>query len=321
MRETYRHRLRTRMAKTVLVTGATGFIGRHLVAALCAGGDHVVALSRDVRSARSLLGPKVRVIASLDEVMRDERIDACVHLAGARVLGIPWTDSRRQALINSRTELTLSLIEMMTRLKRRPDVFVCASAVGWYGKTGNASCNPCDETSPPQPGQFQSDLCNAIEHQASRAESFGMRTVRLRFGVVLGHGGGMWPVQANMARRGLLAVLGSGGQFFPWIHVIDAVGLTRLAIEDSNIAGPINVVAPEACSQGNFVRQLAHVFDRRVWLRVPEMPLRLVFGEMADLLLDGQHVLPVAAMRTGYRFVFPTVKSAFDNLAGVGSQD
>lgn len=303
-------------APAVLVTGATGFVGRALVADLLRDGRRVIACTRDAGQARALLGPGVWVVEDLDAIPAETRIDAVVNLAGARVLGRPWTAARRRTLLHSRVDTTAALVALMRRLQQAPRVFASASAVGYYGAApAGAPFEPCDESSPPRPGQFQSDLCVAIEHEARRAEALGVRVVRLRFGVVLGQRGGAWPMQALAARLGLGARLGSGRQAAPWIHLDDAVGLTRHALAHPRVSGAMNAVAPDTPSQARFVRSLAASFGRQVHLHLPAAPLRWTTGEMATLLLDGQNALPGVACGTGYRYRHPTLDGAMAALA------
>lgn len=298
-----------------LVTGGTGFIGSALVRRWVAEGRRVIVLSRDVPQARAQFGPAVWVVDRLDGIPADTVIEAVVNLAGATVLGPPWTRARRQLLLNSRVQTTAAVLALLRRLQQRPAVLVSASAVGWYGVPADAEAG-LDEQAPPQPGQFQSDLCVAIEHEAQRAEALGLRVVRLRFGIVLGNGGGAYPPQALAARLGLGAVLGSGRQWVPWVHLDDALGLIRFAIDTPALSGPVNAVAPEVPRQAEFVRALAASFGRPAWLRLPGAPFKLAMGEMAELLLQGQRVLPVAAQRAGYQFQHPALQPALQALAG-----
>jgi uncharacterized protein (TIGR01777 family) len=305
----------------VLVTGATGFVGRALVADLLRDGRRVIAWSRDARPAQALLGPAVWVVESLDAIPPETRIDAIVNLAGARVLGQPWTASRRRTLLDSRVGTTAALVALMRRLQQAPRVLASASAVGYYGASpAGAPFEPCDESSPPRPGQFQSDLCVAIEHEARRAEALGVRVVRLRFGLVFGHGGGAYPAMATAARLGLGAVLGRGTQPLPWIHLEDAVGLVRFALEDSRFEGAVNAVAPERIDQAAFTQALSQSFGSRARLRVPARVLRAMLGEMSELLLCGQNVQPSAALAAGYVFRHARLREALAALRAPGSR-
>jgi uncharacterized protein (TIGR01777 family) len=309
-----------RITPAVLVTGATGFVGSALVADLLRDGQRVIVLSRDLLQARATFGASVWVVDSLDAIPSETRIDAVVNLAGARVLGMPWTAARRRALLDSRVGVTAAVVELMRRLQQAPRVLVSASAVGFYGASPNASFEPLDETAGPRPGEFQSDLCAAIEHEARRAEGLGVRVVRMRFGVVLGRGDGAYPMLALSARMGLGAVLGSGRQAAPWIHIDDAVGMLRFALAQDSLRGPVNAVAPDTVPQAQFAKALAASFGRCVWMRVPDAPMRLVLGEMSTLLLDGQNARPRAAVAAGYRFAYPRLQGAFAALARPGAQ-
>ena len=303
------------MSFTLLITGATGFIGQALVARHLRGGGQVIALSRDATRAQQLLGPKVQVVSRLAELPNSAPVDACVHLAGARVIGPPWTPARRALLVQSRHDVAMELQTLLQRLHKRPQVLVQASAIGYYGNPAQPPASPLDESGPPQPGQFQSDLCVGIERDALGAEALGLRVVCLRFGVVLGHGDGAYPAQALAARLGLGAVLGSGRQAMAWLHLDDAVGLIQHALASPDLHGPVNAVAPEGCTQAQFTRALAASFGRRAWLRVPAGALRLAMGEMSELLLGGVPMVPAAALGSGYRFRYPQLEGALAALA------
>jgi uncharacterized protein (TIGR01777 family) len=302
-----------RRQAAILVTGATGFVGQALVTELCREGHRVVALSRDMRQARRQFGPGVWVVDDLDAIPSETRIDAIVNLAGARVLGMPWTAARRRVLLNSRVVLAQRLVGLLRRLEQRPRVLISASAVGFYGAVNDGS--PCTEASPPRAGEFQSDLCVAVEHEARRAEALGVRVVRLRFGVVLGREDGAYPPQALAARLGLGARLGTGQQPAPWLHRDDAVGMICFALRHDDLAGAVNAVSPDTRSQSEFAQALAASRGRRACLSIPAWPLRLLAGEMSTLLLDGQNAVPSAALAAGYRFRHSTLLSALDDLA------
>lgn len=305
----------TLTAPAVLVTGATGFVGSALMAELQREGRRVIALSRDAAQARARFGPGVWVVERLADIPSETRIDQIVNLAGARVLGMPWTAGRRQELLASRVGVTAAVAELARRLQQPPRVLVSASAVGFYGASPQASFEPRDEHSPARPGEFQSDLCSAIEHEARRAEALGVRVVRMRFGVVLGRGDGAYPMLALAARLGLGAVLGTGRQAAPWIHLDDAVSMVRFAMDHGRLEGPVNAVAPDTPTQARFTHALAASFGRRAWMRVPDGLLRMLAGEMSTLLLDGQNAVPRAAMAAGYVHRFPRLEGALADLA------
>ncbi len=299
----------------VLVTGGTGFIGQALVRRLRAEGRRVIVWSRDARRARVLLGPGVQVVERLEDLLPEARLAAVVNLAGAPVAGGPWTRARRRLLRESRVGTTQAVLDLMARLEHRPAVLVSASAVGLYGARG--ADEVLDEEACGRPGEFQSDLCRAWEMKAARAEGWGVRVVTLRFGIVLGRDGGLFPVLDRAARLGLGAVLGDGRQVAPWVHLDDAVGLILHAIRDGRMRGPVNAVAPECLAQAGFVQALAERHGRRVRLRVPAGALRAGLGEMAELFLSGQRAAPTRALASGYAFAAPTLGAALDRLVEV----
>lgn len=303
---------------TVLVTGGTGFIGQQLVKRLLREGRRVLVLSRDPLQARAALGAGVWVLDRLDDIPDETRIDAVVNLAGAGILGGPWTASRRRVLLQSRRQVAEQVQRLIARLQHKPEVLVCASAVGYYGVPADAA--PIDESAPAEAGRFQSQLCQQIEAAAAQAQAFGVRVVCLRPGIVLGQGDGAFPALAFAARLGLGAVLGGGRQPMPWVHVEDAVGLICHALVDATLEGPLNAVAPEAVTQAQFTRQLAAVLQRPQWLSLPAWPLRLALGEMSELLLCGQNVVPAQALRHGYRFRHGRLAGALQALTAPAAQ-
>lgn len=294
---------------TVLVTGGTGFIGQYLCQILIARGWQVILWRHRSATPQSLCG--VREIASLADIPADQQIDAIVNLAGARILGPPWTQGRRRVLMDSRIGTTTQLVEWMTLRSRRPAVLVSASAVGYYGVRGEERL---DETAGPQP-LFQSEICRQWEAAALRCADLGVRCVMLRFGVVLGTGGGALPAFVRPAKLGLAAVMGTGKQGFPWIHIEDATGLILWAL-NHDVEGPVNAVAPELVSQREFQSALCGALRRRLWLRVPAWPVRWALGEMSQLLLDGQFVKPTCALQLGFSFRHPDLRGAMDDLLG-----
>lgn len=300
--------------QTVLVTGGTGFIGASLVARLLSEGRRVIVLTRDPMQARASLGAGVWAVDRLDDIPAETRIDAIVNLAGAPILGAPWTNARRQVLLDSRVQTTRALHRLIDRLDRQPEVLVSASAVGYYGVP--ASMAALDEAAPAEPGRFQSDLCVAIEREALSVQRLGVRVVCLRPGIVLGHGGGAYPPLALAARLGLGAVLGSGQQAVPWIHLDDAVGLILHAVAEPVLQGALNAVAPDLPGQAVFTQAMASSCGRRAWLRVPAWALRTALGEMSELLLCGQNAVPAKALASRYTFVHPTLVGALRDLSG-----
>ena len=298
--------------RTVLVSGATGFIGGHLVRRLVARGDQVMVLTRDADRALDRFGAHVRIVTRLGDVDPGTRIDAIVNLAGARILGLPWTKARRHKLRVSRIETTRALVDLCARLPRPPLIFISASAVGYYGIRGD---EPVDEQEGPQP-IFQSQLCQEWEAAADEAGGIGARVVKLRIGPVLGRDGGALPQLAVPVRLGLGAVLGSGGQWMSWIHIDDLISLFDFALDTPELRGVLNAVSPGAVTHAQMQHAIARALHRPLWLRVPAVAVRAGAGEMAQLLVDGQHVVPARALASGFRFRYPHLNEALADLLG-----
>jgi uncharacterized protein len=296
--------------RTILVTGATGFVGGHLVRRLLERGDAVTVYTRDADHALDRFGPHVDIVTNLDSIPADARIDAIVNLAGARILGFPWTRHRRRTLLESRLGTTRALVSLCARLIQPPRVFVSTSAIGYYGVRGDQRL---DEQAIPQP-VFQSQLCQQWEDAATAAESLCARVVRLRFGLVFGRDGGALPGLARPVRAGLGAVIGDGRQWISWIHIDDLVRLIEFALDKPALRGAVNAVAPHAATQLQLQQTLARALGRKIRLRVPAFVLRACLGEMAQLLVDGQRVVPRRALASGFTFHHPDLRDALTHL-------
>jgi uncharacterized protein (TIGR01777 family) len=298
--------------RTVLVSGATGFIGGHLVRRLIERGDRVIVLTRDAGKALDRFGPHVRIVTSLSEVEPTTDIDAIVNLAGAAILGLPWTRRRRAQLLDSRIATTRALVALARRLTRPPRTLVSASAIGYYGIRGD---EPLDEQASPST-IFQSRLCQEWEAAAESGAAVGMRVVRLRIGVVMGRDGGALPQLARPHRFGLGAVLGSGAQWISWIHIEDLIRLFELMLDTPAARGAFNAVSPAPLTHLEMQRAIARVLHRPLWLRVPAFLVRAGLGEMAQLLVDGQRVVPQNALALGFEFRYSQADAALESLLG-----
>ncbi|WP_161965605.1 TIGR01777 family oxidoreductase [Steroidobacter cummioxidans] len=294
----------------VLVTGATGFIGRRLCRRLLADGHSIVALTRDATRARKLFGSMVRVITSLDDIQASEHIDIVVNLAGAPILARPWSAARRAELLDSRLSVTNKITELIARLEHKPEVLVNASAIGYYGVRGEEEITEAARGQP----IFQSHLCQAWELAAQAAEQYEVRVCRLRFGIVLGTSGGALPGLIRPARMRMRVVLGSGQQWQSWIHIDDLLDLLWFCIKQDDMHGGINATSPQPVRQRQFAETLAAQFGRSLPVRVPAFALRAALGEMSQLLLEGQKVLPTKALNAGFAFRYPELNAALAEL-------
>lgn len=284
--------------RTVLVTGGTGFVGKVVVERLCARGDRVIVLTRDARQSMALFGARVMHVEALSHLPKEICIDDVVNLAGAPVIGLPWTASRRRSILDSRVALTRALVDWMKTLDRQPRVFVSGSAVGYYGERGDEVLN---EVAPCGSG-FAAELCGAWEDAARGALECGVRVCCLRIGLVLDRSGGALPMMALPVRLAMGAVLGGGQQWMSWITRDDLVRMIVTAVDGVGWSGSINAVAPEPLRHADFQNALARTLKRPLLLRVPTWVLRRALGEMSSVFLFSQRVVPQKALELGFQF-------------------
>ncbi|MCS6840584.1 MAG: TIGR01777 family oxidoreductase [Roseiflexus sp.] len=299
-------------SKHVIVTGATGLIGKALCRRLMARGDRVTVFTRRPDAARTLLPGAAQYVAwdaatggAWESALATA--DAVVHLAGASIAGRRWTPAYKREIRESRTRSTRALVEAMARAAHRPSVFVCASGIDYYGPRGDELV---DESFPPG-RNFLAQVCVAWEGEACRAADLGVRTVMIRTGIVLDRREGA------LARLLLPFQLFVGGPILPgtqwwsWIHLDDEVGLIMRCIDDERASGPFNGVAPEPQRNRDFSATLGRVLGRPSWLPLPGFVLRLLLGEMAPaLLIERQRAIPAKAQALGYQFAYPTLEPA-----------
>ena len=301
-------------AQTVLVTGATGFIGHSLVPALLASGHRVIVLSRAPRKAAWEFGGAVRAVASMSDLSPAENIDVIINLAGARVLGWRWSARRKAVLRASRAGLTARVVDWIARAERKPRLMINASAVGYYGIQPQDSDQVLNEASPPQ-AIFLSQLCQEWEATAGRAREYGVPVALARLGVVFGRGGALQPMLLPF-RLGLGGRMGSGRQRNSWIHIADVLGaMAHVWRLGANADGAWNVTAPEHPTQLEFAKAAAAELHRPCMIPTPGWPMRLLLGEQSALLLEGSSVAPTRLLATGFSFRFPAVRQALADLA------
>jgi uncharacterized protein len=298
--------------KRVLISGATGFIGRHLVYALIERGDAVIVLARDRDKAEDLFGPHVQIVTNLETLDRAARIDAIVNLAGAPLAARWWTARRKRTLLESRLSVTDALLSLAARLATPPRTWINASAIGYYGVRNDDV--PLHEKTAPQP-IFQSELCRRWEAAAARASELGVKVALLRMGVVLGADGGALPALARPVRLGIAAIMGGGKQWVSWIHVDDLIALVLFVLDQETLAGPVNATAPAPVRHGELMEAIAAALHARpLRIRVPDRALRGALGELAQFFVDGQRVMPDRATALGFRFRYATAGAALESL-------
>jgi uncharacterized protein (TIGR01777 family) len=301
----------------VVVTGATGFIGAPLCRALRASGHAVVALSRRGPAARTILGEGIDVVewdargpGSWEESLAGA--GGVINLAGEPLAAKAWTPRQKELLRSSRVETTKLLVAAIERAEPRPSVLISGSGIGYYGPHGDETLT---EESPPG-DDFVAGLVREWEAAATAAEALGVRVVRLRTGMVLGEGGGALAKMVPPFRAFVGGPLGSGRQWVSWIHRDDEIGIARWALEEERVRGAVNATAPHPATMREFARALGRALGRPAALPAPALALRALMGEMADIVLTGQRVLPAVAQSLGYTFRYPELDGALRSILG-----
>ncbi|MES2746114.1 MAG: TIGR01777 family oxidoreductase [Bdellovibrionota bacterium] len=294
----------------ILVSGGTGFIGRHLCLELLKNGHDLTLVTRDKKKTRENWQLPTEFVEwdmehkTAPSALDANSFDAVVHLAGESIAGGRWTKKRKQRILDSRTKTTANLGDWLSRRHEIIPVVISASAVGYYSDKGEAIL---DESSPKGQG-FLADVCEAWENSVKALPA--KREARLRFGVVIGQGGGFLKPLRLLTNYGLGEVIGSGKQKMSFVHRSDIIEVIGLALSDSRYAGPINLVAPQIVTQAEFQKTLSRLMHRPTLLRVPGALPKLAIGDMATLVLGSQHVVPRQLTKFGYTFLYPTLESA-----------
>jgi uncharacterized protein len=299
---------------SILITGATGFVGRRLCEMLHQAGHTVRALSRDSVAAKQRVPHLKEVfpwnpLQELPPLQAFEGCDAIINLAGESIAG-RWTAPKKQLIRDSRVLGTKNLVNALAQLSSRPKVLISASAIGYYGDRGEETL-----TEDAAPGSdFLAQVCRDWENEALKAESLGMRVVRLRIGLVLGRGGGTLQALLPLFRVGLGGPLGSGRQWWSWIHRDDLCRLIVQILANESISGPVNATAPQPVRQKEFAQVLGRVLRRPAFLPTPAFALKIALGEFADGILASQRALPRRAQEMGYRFQFEELEGALREI-------
>lgn len=299
--------------KTILITGGTGLIGRALCACLANQGYALLILTRTPDKAAISLGTPARFITSLDVIPSEASLHAIINLAGEPI-SQRWSARVKQSLVCSRVEATTALIDLMGRLHHKPAVFLSGSAIGVYGTSKRTVFSEEIPSSTEQAGRFSHQLCDAWEKVAMQAQQYGIRTCLLRTGVVLSASGGALKELLLPFRLGVGGPMGSGEQWFSWIHIDDMIRAIDFVLTHP-VAGPVNMTAPHPVTNRMFARALGKTLRRPAVLPMPAWMVRLLFGEMGEaLLLSGQRVVPAKLLDAGFSFRYQDLGSALSEL-------
>lgn len=295
----------------ILITGASGLIGKAIAATLREKGNELILASRSEPAAAEDIRWDAQTGFSVEDLPRLEGLDVVIHLAGESVSGLRWTEDKKKAIRDSRVDGTRTMIETFAKLKTKPRMFITASAVGFYGDRGDEELT---ETSAAG-DNFLSDVCREWEAESRRAEDLGIRTVLLRTGIVLSKNGGALAAMLLPFKLGVGGVVGSGEQWMSWIALDDVVGIIEFAIENENLRGAVNVTSPNPVKNAEFTGTLGEVLYRPTILPLPGFAVNLVFGEMGDaLLLASSKVFPKRLLDAGFQFQYADLKPALTHV-------
>lgn len=311
------------MAK-ILMTGATGLIGRELALKLFLGGHQLAFIGRNPLAIKKKLGIPCEVFEWKD-VVNDpfplqslQGVDHVVHLAGEPIAEHRWSTAVKKRIVDSRVASTQKLVNAIieTHESHRIQSIVCSSAIGFYGNAGNEICN---EQSLPGNG-FLAETCMAWEHALfGPVSEFAPRRVAIRTGIVLALQGGALAKMLPLMRAGLGGKLAGGKQWMSWIHLDVIVGIIEQSIFDKKVKGPVNAVSPNPAQNEEFTKTLAHVLKKPSVFSVPTAALKIALGEMSHTVTDSQRVVPSVILKSGYEFKFPKLQGAFENLLDDGA--
>ena len=291
----------------IVIAGGTGFVGRALVKKLSAEGHRVRVLSRKPDAVGNVLWDGRTAGPWTAEL---ERADAVIDLAGEGIGDERWSPDRKARIRSSRIDATRALVQAMGRCSRCPKVLLNASAVGFYGSVPDGEVTERDLKG----GGFLADVCADWEEEALKAGPLGVRVALMRFGVVLGKDGGALQKFILPFRLCIGGPLGSGRQWFPWVHRDDVIGALLFALQNETLSGPVNVTAPETVTMEQFCRALGKAMRRPSWAPVPGFVLKMLLGEMSEMVLTGQRAVPCKLEGAGFRFGFGRVETALADL-------
>ncbi|MEJ5351860.1 MAG: TIGR01777 family oxidoreductase [Melioribacteraceae bacterium] len=301
------------MQRKIIITGATGLIGRKISEFLIKDKNHLIIFSRRPEEAKKIITNAAEYVlwdyensSEWKEYLEDA--DAVINLAGESIISKRWNEKTKQRIYNSRIISTRSLVNAIKETTHKPECFISASAVGFYGNR-NEEVNENSEKG----NGFLANLVFDWENESQVLENYNVRTVNIRLGTVLSMNGGALPKLVKQFKLFFGGTLGSGNQWFPWIHIDDAAEIFLFAL-DNKIHGILNAVSPNLITQKEFSKTLAKVLGRPCIFRIPEYLLKIILGEAANVILEGAKVYPKKTIEYGYKFKFDNLEKALRNL-------
>ncbi len=294
----------------ILITGGTGFIGRTLCHRLLEQGHRLIVLSRRPESVATLCGDTVTAISNLEDISPDESIDAVINLSGEGIADARWTRRRKQKLLDSRIDITEQLIAYVAKAIHKPSVMISGSAVGYYGNNNEPDLDKSTNNS----DDFAQYLCKKWETAAEPVKQYGVRLCILRIGLVIGRGGGFVKRMLLPFKLGLGGRLGDGKQCMSWIHKDDLIAIIEMLLTSPDLEGIFDATAPGPVTNTEFSLCLAKNLNRPTIFPVPAIVLKVLLGEMSQLLLGGQKVIPERLIKQNFYFQFESLDSALKSI-------
>ena len=297
----------------ILIAGGTGFVGQALTAYFTQKGYHMYILTRNAQKQEHhrYIHYVQWLTNEANPLKQLPSIDVVINLAGESINSGRWNDARKRTIVESRLQATEAIYDLIAKMPNKPSVVIQASAIGIYGTSLHETFT---ERHNKVGTDFLAETVKKWEEAGRRIESLGVRTVFMRFGIILGKHGGALPRIVLPYKWLIGGTIGSGQQWMSWVHIDDVVGAVDFAIRNGNISGPVNVTAPQPVTMKQFGKTIANILHRPHWLPVPSFALQLLLGEMSMLVLEGQRVIPEKLLQAGYRFSFPTIDRALANI-------
>ena len=290
----------------ILITGGTGFIGNALTQRLAAQGHTLTVLSRHADSVALKCGADIQVLTDLNTIKPQDSYHVVINLAGAPIFDQLWTAKRKNTIRNSRIALTQQLIDVLAKLEQKPDLLISGSAIGYYGSQGDSVLTENSANG----NDFSAQLCIDWERTALQAEQLGVRVCLIRTGLVIASSGGLLQRLLPLFRLGLGGRLGDGQQWMSWIHREDWLAIAETMIANPAMRGAYNATAPNPVNNLEFTKTLAQTLNRPALLPTPAIILKTLLGEMSELVLGSQRVIPDRLLQQGFSFNYQNLSAA-----------
>lgn len=294
----------------ILITGGTGFIGSALIKKLLLQAHQITILSRNVSKVHKHLAGNVTALTDLQTLTASDHFDVMINLVGAPIFDKRWSEKQKKVIRDSRIELTRQLVQIIAYMQQKPELLISGSAIGYYGDQGDTKLTEQSN----HIVDFSQQLCADWEHTALQAENYGVRVCLMRTGLVLGQGGGLLQRMLLPFKLGLGGPIGNGQQWMSWIHLQDWITIAETMINDQTMRGAYNATAINPVTNQEFTKTLAETLNRPAFLPLPTFVLQILLGEMSELVLGSQRVLPERLNQQGFKFQFTQLRQTLADI-------